>query len=256
MPAGRRVPAGDVEGLVIDRLIGFLAHRTAAFAALQAAGISDAAQQQHLLRRADDLQQRFAKLTSAEQRLILAQLLRHIELSSDAVALHLLPAGLVRRLAGNPMQPVPEGVKTLMLAMPAQLRRVGLEMKLLVEGQAPKSAPDTCLQQLIAKAHALRERMLAEQLGVGELAELEGLTGSYVTRLLRLTFLTPDIVKAIIAGDRPPTLTAARLLGDSRLPCSGQNSARCSALADRRNTPKRRTASPVRRCSFPCHTKL
>ena len=36
-----------------------------------------------------------------------------------------------------------------------------------------------------------------------ELAEAEGLTRSFVTRLLRLTLLAPDIVEAILDGRQP-----------------------------------------------------
>jgi site-specific DNA recombinase len=46
----------------------------------------------------------------------------------------------------------------------------------------------------------------------------ERLTGSYFTRLLRLSYLAPDITKAILAGRQPPDLTAAKLLRASRLP--------------------------------------
>jgi site-specific DNA recombinase len=36
--------------------------------------------------------------------------------------------------------------------------------------------------------------------------------------LLRLTFLAPDIVRAILDGKQPATLTARRLMADTRLP--------------------------------------
>jgi ParB-like chromosome segregation protein Spo0J len=38
---------------------------------------------------------------------------------------------------------------------------------------------------------------------VSELAEAEGLTRSFVNRLLRLTLLAPDIVEAILDGRQP-----------------------------------------------------
>ena len=37
----------------------------------------------------------------------------------------------------------------------------------------------------------------------GELAEAEGVTRSFVNRLLRLTLLAPDIVEAILDGRQP-----------------------------------------------------
>ena len=40
----------------------------------------------------------------------------------------------------------------------------------------------------------------------------------YATRLVRLAFLAPDIVAAILAGKQPPGLTANKLMADTRLP--------------------------------------
>ena len=51
-----------------------------------------------------------------------------------------------------------------------------------------------------------------------EIAAHEGISSSYVTRLLRLAFLAPDIVTAILNGRHPPQLTANRLMDDTRLP--------------------------------------
>jgi hypothetical protein len=51
-----------------------------------------------------------------------------------------------------------------------------------------------------------------------EIAAEQGISGSYVTRLLRLAFLAPDIVSTILNGRHPPQLTANRLMDDTRLP--------------------------------------
>ncbi len=48
------------------------------------------------------------------------------------------------------------------------------------------------------------------------------MTPSYFTRLVRLTFLAPDITRAILEGRHPPTLTAAKLKEASRLPLGWQ----------------------------------
>ena len=45
---------------------------------------------------------------------------------------------------------------------------------------------------------------------------------SYVTRLLRLTYLAPDIVTALVEGRQPIELTAKRLMDDTRLPLEWQ----------------------------------
>ena len=44
-----------------------------------------------------------------------------------------------------------------------------------------------------------------------ELAEAEGVTRSFVNRLLRLTLLAPDIVEAILDGRQPKTMQSGEL---------------------------------------------
>lgn len=55
-----------------------------------------------------------------------------------------------------------------------------------------------------------------------QVADAEGVVPSYATRLLRLTFLAPDIVTAIVGGRQPIELTASRLMNDTRLPLEWQ----------------------------------
>ena len=50
------------------------------------------------------------------------------------------------------------------------------------------------------------------------LAKQEGVSRSYFTRLVRLSYLAPDITQAILDGNQPPDLTADKLLAHSRLP--------------------------------------
>jgi hypothetical protein len=45
----------------------------------------------------------------------------------------------------------------------------------------------------------------------GELAEAEGVTRSFVNRLLRLTLLAPDIVEAILDGRQPKAMQLEEL---------------------------------------------
>ena len=50
------------------------------------------------------------------------------------------------------------------------------------------------------------------------LAKQEGVSPSYFTRLVRLSYLAPDITQAILDGRQPRELTADKLLAHSRLP--------------------------------------
>ena len=53
--------------------------------------------------------------------------------------------------------------------------------------------------------------MVADELA-GTRFAVEEFNGSYVSRVLRLTLLAPDIVEAILDGQQPPQLTLAVLL--------------------------------------------
>jgi len=46
---------------------------------------------------------------------------------------------------------------------------------------------------------------------ISELARTLNVDGSYVTRILKMTTLSPDIVEAIINGEEPNGLSLARL---------------------------------------------
>ncbi len=66
-----------------------------------------------------------------------------------------------------------------------------------------------------ALARAFRwKRMLesSEFATIAELAESEGIAPSYMTRVLRLTLLAPDIVEAILDGKQGPKVTLARAM--------------------------------------------
>jgi len=47
---------------------------------------------------------------------------------------------------------------------------------------------------------------------ITDLAESEGIAPSYMTRVLRLTLLAPDIIEAILDGKQGPEVTLARVL--------------------------------------------
>ena len=72
--------------------------------------------------------------------------------------------------------------------------------------------PDEALIRAVVRAHRWK-RLLVEQRcrSAGDLAEAEGVTRSFVTRLLRLTLLAPDIVEAILEGRQPKGLMLEEL---------------------------------------------
>lgn len=83
----------------------------------------------------------------------------------------------------------------------------------LPDGAAQPRKPDSALVKALARAFRWK-RMLesGEFATIAELAEGEGIASSYMTRVLRLTLLAPDIVEAILDGKQGPGVTLARVL--------------------------------------------
>jgi hypothetical protein len=99
--------------------------------------------------------------------------------------------------------------KILTVHIPMEWRcRGGRKVIIAPEGTdawAPaKPRPDETLIRALVRAH--RWKRLLEEGGyrsATKLAEAEKITRSYVTRLLNLTLLAPDIVEAILDGRHP-----------------------------------------------------
>ncbi|QQA42012.1 hypothetical protein [Pelagovum pacificum] len=85
--------------------------------------------------------------------------------------------------------------------------------------------PDDALIKALARAFRWK-RMLesGEFATIAELAEREGIAPSYMTRVLRLTLLSPDIVEAILDGKQGPEVTLARVLEPLSLEWAAQGS--------------------------------
>jgi len=66
-----------------------------------------------------------------------------------------------------------------------------------------------------ALARAFRWKRILESGGFATIAELagrEGIAPSYMTRVLCLTLVAPDVVEAILDGKQRPEMTLARVL--------------------------------------------
>ena len=107
--------------------------------------------------------------------------------------------------------PVPE---TVTVHIPFRLvKRGGRKEMQLPDGASGHSKMDNTLVKALARAFRWK-RMLesGEFTTMAELAEHEGIAPSYMTRVLRLTLLSPDIVGAILDGAHGSEVTLGRLL--------------------------------------------
>ena len=107
--------------------------------------------------------------------------------------------------------PVPD---TVTLHVPFRIvKRGGRKEMQLPEGAAHSPRTDNTLVKALARAFRWK-RMLesGEFATIAELAEREGIAPSYMTRVLRLTLLAPDLVEAILDGKQGPEVTLAQVM--------------------------------------------
>ena len=216
--SGRRIPAGDLERLVIDRLRVFLADHGALLDALDE--WKETIRHQQLVSRSRQLADELGAQAPDAVKATLTALLRRIEIKTDRVDIAVSRASLIALLsqattdpAITQPRPADDGDDLLTLTAPARLKRAGREMRMVVANGDDQSAPDPSLLRIIARAHDIQAQLAQNaELTVHDIAHAEGVSSAYVYSLLRLPWLAPDITTAIVNGLNPPQLTAKKLM--------------------------------------------
>lgn len=108
--------------------------------------------------------------------------------------------------------PIPE---TVTLHVPFRIvKRGGRKEMQMPEGAPPSRRTDGALVKALARAFRWKRMLESGQFTtINELAEREGIASSYMTRVLRLTLLAPDIVEGILEGKQGPVVTLSKVLG-------------------------------------------
>ena len=102
--------------------------------------------------------------------------------------------------------------------IPMQMKRRGVEMRLVIGGAGPARVDHTLLKTII-RAHKWFNDLISERAqSMVEIASREGMDKSYVARIMDLVFLAPDITESIIAGHQPPDLSVEKLTKRIYLP--------------------------------------
>jgi hypothetical protein len=103
------------------------------------------------------------------------------------------------------------------------VKRGGWKEMRLPDGASLPRLADNALVKALARAFRWK-RMLesGEFATIGELAQRGGIAVSYMTRVLRLTLLAPDIVEAILDGGQPEGLRPKNLVKGFAVEWAGQ----------------------------------
>ena len=99
----------------------------------------------------------------------------------------------------------------------ARLKRIGIETRTIID--SARRNPNPSLYRVLAQAQKYYAMVMRNQdQTIAERAAEVGVGGSDFTRILRLSFLAPDIVKIILLDSHPLELSAKRLVNEVRLP--------------------------------------
>ena len=215
---GRRIPAGEIEQLVLSQVRQWLLDPGSIYKATSAWLLEPSAQQR-LVAQAAQIGRQWSELPPARRFAVLTALIERVEVRVDRVDIHLRPTGLSALLDAAVTPSLRE--ETVILSVPARLHRAGMEIRMLIDGTDPFAAvkPNARLIKLLVRAHRFNTTLVqSDGLAFAALAMREGVSRSYFTRVVRLSYLAPDITQAILEGRQPHDLTAEKLLAHSRLP--------------------------------------
>src|SRR5438034_5253449 len=190
---GRRIPAGNLEGLVINGLRTFLADP----AAILDAGhdeLHSGAGQSHLIERGRQVAEELGAMAPDKVKAMLMALLCRVKIKPDRIEINISRHRLAVLLAGQSIDPTMQDQRrdrgsddVVTFVAPARLKRVGREMRMLVENSDDHTAADPSLLRVIARAHDIQARLIQNtKLTVHDIARVERVTAAYIYTLLRL----------------------------------------------------------------------
>jgi site-specific DNA recombinase len=214
-----RVPAGEIEQLVTSRVRQWLLDPGGIY---QSTRLADPSPQRRLIARTGEIGKSWAELPRTRQRAFLTTLIDRIDVGADQIDVHLRATrlGALLDAAATALLSATED-EIQILSIPVRLRRSGRAIRMLIAGIDPfaTATPDARLVKLLIRARRFNAALLdSDGVPFAALAKREGVSPSYFTRLVRLSYLAPDITEAILDGRQPRDLTADKLLAHSRLP--------------------------------------
>jgi DNA invertase Pin-like site-specific DNA recombinase len=208
---GVRIPARELEQLVIRAIVTELKDPIALFRRLDAS-IDGARQVAALVKNAEAMVATLDGKRGLPVQVLLRLFVKRVTVQEDAVELTLDPAALCDALGLDSNTSTEDAF--FCITIPARVRRNGLAVRFVLEtGKHASEGPvDQKLVAAILKGRAWWKQLQADtSLTVTDLANAEGLAPNYVDRILRLAFLSPTIVNAILDGTAPTEITLERL---------------------------------------------
>ena len=209
---GLRLSAPEIEGHVVTAIAMFLSDSQRVIAELCPGGtlpaLAGAA-----MRRAASFSQELNTGGGKECYETIRATVARVQVGDNAICVSLRRRSLVERLDMPIDATSQESDASLELNIPAELRRIGKEKRLIVAALVPKTNPNTPLIKAIVRAHQwfdmLKNRTVES---ITDIAKTERLPRTYISSVIPFALLAPDITSAILDGTQPVDLNLDRLI--------------------------------------------
>ncbi len=220
-----RVPAREIEELVATRIAAFLED---AGQVIDELGDSlSPRDQKRLIVAAGKQAERWSRMSGSRQRAFVLRIVAGVTVGEKEIRIVLHRNGLRHAVLGDEpsiamvgapgsQAGAPASGDALSLRVPTRLKLCSGEMRLVIppgQGQELRPRPNPTLIKALTRAYRWKERLFSgEAPSISAIANEEGMTERYVGRIMRLAFLAPDIVEAILDGYQPADLELERLM--------------------------------------------
>jgi hypothetical protein len=207
-----RLPAQEIEGLVLaelNRLLHSPQQLLDLFGELSGTEI-------HRQRLLESIQapRDFKETNNA----VMGSLLHRVVVRDDSIEVQVRKHSLLRSVLGQDLDTLAgasedDAPGSITLRIEAQLKRCGGEVRFLLppDSTHAKAHPVPALVRAVARAHDwVAQILLGEVVNQRGIAAATGLDERYISRVLPLAFLAPDLTEAILEGRQPSSLDLGR----------------------------------------------
>lgn len=207
---GMRLPAREIEMLVTQQMAGMFDDMPS---------LMDKAALRFDPHRLPAIEQRGAEIAvklRGRDRATLQALLMQVEVRQSGIAIHCDIAQIAALLV---VETAPHAPDRIILTTDARLRRSGRAMRLVqTNGVYSEAKPDQALVRLVTQAHRWWAELRKGEVNITTLCEREKVSDAWMSRVLRLAFLSPVVTKAILTGTQPAGVDTAALLATCAVP--------------------------------------
>ena len=216
--SGLRIPAHALEGHVSSAIGAYLGDAQRIDEDLIAPH-TPPTQRSHITRQARALAKDLGTVGANKQSELMHKFVTRVVVSNSELTVLLDRRKFAEQIEVLTDKSTDSSTTAIELRIPVNLRRVGQEKRLIIAAHTPAINHDPVLIAAVAKAHRWFEMLKSGEVQtMGALARAEKVQRTYITSLLPLALLAPDITEAILEGRQPVDLSLQRFRSIVPLP--------------------------------------